>query len=150
MVTERGYLKISWGGRNSSHLASRSEAETLLRPQRAAHKATPLETDRGLSTEILSQSARRLRVLALIYAFTFFMAAFFPNLLIAAERRQMMAELAYWLPDIIAIALALVVALFTRNNRVSLSIVMNVGLAFLVVSNYGIAIGRIHQSGASQ
>jgi tRNA A-37 threonylcarbamoyl transferase component Bud32 len=123
-------------------MTSHSEAETLLRPQKAAHKATSLETDRGLSTEILSQSARRLRVLALIYAFTFFMAAFFPNLLFAAERRQMMAELAYWLPDMIAIAMALLVALFTRSDRVSLSIVMNVGLAFLVASNYGIAVAE--------
>jgi hypothetical protein len=33
-------------------------------------------------------------------------------------------------------------ALFTRSNRVSLSIVMNVGLAFLVASNYGIALAE--------
>jgi serine/threonine-protein kinase len=70
------------------------------------------------------------------------MAAFFPNLLFAADRRQMMAELAYWVPAMIAIAMALLVALFTRSNRVSLSIVMNVGLAFLVASNYGIALAE--------
>jgi serine/threonine-protein kinase len=95
-----------------------------------------------LSTEILSQSARRLRVLALIYAFTFFMAAFFPDVLFAEGRRQMLDQLGYWVPDIIAIAMALVVALFTRSNRVSLSTVMNVGLAFLVASNYGIALAE--------
>jgi eukaryotic-like serine/threonine-protein kinase len=126
---------------NLSRTTSHSEAE-LLRPQKAAHKETPLTTDRGLSTEILGQSARRLRVLALIYAFTFFMAGFFPNLLFTEGRRQMVADLAYWVPDIIAIAMALLVALFTRSNRVSLSTVMNVGLAFLVASNYGIAVAE--------
>src|SRR5262245_55341216 len=70
------------------------------------------------------------------------MAAFFPNLLFAEARRRMMDGLAYWIPDIIAIAMALLVALFTRSNRVSLSIVMNVGLAFLVASNYGIAVAE--------
>ena len=128
--------------RNSSRITPPSHDGTFLRPQKAAAKATPPETDRGLSTEILRQSARRLRVLALIYAFTFFMAAFFPNLLFAESRRRMMAELGYWVPDAIAIAMALLVALFTRSNRLSLSVVMNVGLAFLVASNYGIAVAE--------
>src|SRR5262245_37096386 len=122
-------------------MTSHSEAE-FLRPQKAAHKDTPITTDRGLSTEILSQSARRLRILALIYAFTFFMAAFFPNLLSAEDRRRMAADFGYWVPDIIAIVMALLLALFTRSNRMSLSMVTNVGLAFLVVSNYGIAIAE--------
>jgi eukaryotic-like serine/threonine-protein kinase len=131
-------LKVSLDRTSNSFRTTHQEAE-FLRPQKSAHKETPLPTDRGLSTEILSQSARRLRVLALIYAFTFFMAAFFPNLLFAEERRRMIAELGYWVPDMIAIVMALLVALFTRSNRVSLPVMMNLGLAFLVASNYGIA-----------
>src|SRR5262245_7133102 len=40
----------------------------------------------GLPPELLQQSVGRLRVLALLYAFIFFMAAFFPRLLFADTR----------------------------------------------------------------
>ena len=57
----------------------------LLLPH-AGRSATTSGTG-GLSPELLSESARRLRSLALLYAFTFFMAAFFPSLLFAAWSR---------------------------------------------------------------
>jgi hypothetical protein len=116
--------------------------ETLLVTQADARRTTPREATRGLSTEILSQSARRLRILALLYSFTFFMAAFFPNLLSADGRAQMMAEIAYWVPDVIAIVMALLVAAFTLSRRVPVKVILNLGLAFLVVSNYGIAVAE--------
>ena len=54
----------------------------------------------------------------------------------------MLADFAYWVPDVIAIAVALGVAALTLNTRASLSLVLNVGLAFLIVSNHGIAIAE--------
>jgi serine/threonine-protein kinase len=118
-----------------------ASGETLLRPhERAA--ATTDEATRGLSAEILSRSARRLRILALMYAFTFFMAAFFPNLLFTETRAAMVANFAYMVPDILAIVLALAVAAFTLYDGVPVSTIMNVGLVFLVLSNYGIAIAE--------
>ena len=110
--------------------------ETLLRPQVEVSHSTG-EGTRELSTEILSRSARRLRILALMYAFTFFMAAFFPSLIFADARVAMLASFEYWIPAVAAIAMALLVAAFTLNGRVPLPAVLNV--AFLVASNYGIA-----------
>jgi serine/threonine-protein kinase len=116
--------------------------ETLLLTQSDPRRTATRELTRGLSTEILSQSARRLRTLALLYAFTFFMAAFFPNLLSAAGRAQMVAEIGFWIPDIIAIGMALLVAAFTLSKSVPVRVILNLGLVFLVVSTYGIAIAE--------
>jgi uncharacterized protein (DUF486 family) len=88
-----------------------------------------------------------------MYAVTFFMAAFFPNLLFAETRAAMVANFACMVPDVLAIVLALVVAAFTLYQGVPLSTIMNVGLVFLVLSNYGIAIAeyivpeRLNRSG---
>jgi hypothetical protein len=67
-----------------------SPPETLLRAQDDLRLATGSST-RGLSPEILSRSARRVRILALMYAFTFFMAAFLPNLIFEDARANMLA-----------------------------------------------------------
>jgi hypothetical protein len=115
--------------------------ETLLLPKEERLASTSRRT-RGLSADLLSQSARRLRILALLYAFTFFMAGFFPALLFPEDRAQLFRVPANWVPGVISIAVALAVAAFTLNGRVPLSIVMNVGLAFEVVSSYGIAIAE--------
>jgi eukaryotic-like serine/threonine-protein kinase len=127
---------------NPTGLSSRvpSSSETLLRPQTRARPATG--QTRGLSTEIIGQSARRLRILALVYAFVFFMSAFMGNLFFAEARAEMLANPGYWLPDILSIAMALLVAALTLTKKVPLSLVMNFGLAFLVTSNYGIAISE--------
>jgi hypothetical protein len=122
-------------------MSSHASGEKLLRAHTPAGTSSP-DSTRGLSAEILSRSARRLRILALMYAFTFFMAAFFPNLLFAEARAQMMAQFAYMVHDIFAIVMALLVAAFTLYKGVPLATVMNVGLGFLVVSNFGIAIAE--------
>jgi eukaryotic-like serine/threonine-protein kinase len=115
--------------------------EKLLRPRDAAITATREDT-RGLSAEILSRSARRLRILALMYAFTFFMAGYFPNLLFAEPRAMMLSSALYWLPGVIAIAMALVVAALTVYANLPLTTLMNLGLVFLVLSNFGIAVAE--------
>ena len=122
-------------------MTSHASGDKLLRPQESSTVSTADGT-RGLSAEILSRSARRLRILALMYAFMFFMAAFFQSLIFADARAEMIANFAYFVPDVIAIVMALVVAAFTLYPNVSLTTVLNVGLAFLVVSNFGIAIAE--------
>jgi hypothetical protein len=103
--------------------------EKLLRPRDASATATREDT-RGLSAEILSRSARRLRTLALMYAFTFFMAGFFQDLLFADARAMMLSSPLYWLPGVLAIAMALVVAALTVYANLALTTLMNVGLVF--------------------
>ena len=121
-------------------MAFESGGETLLRPR----DATPTSTARtaGLSTEVLGQAARRLRGLALVYAVVFFLASFFARLVSDYDRARMIAHPEYWLPDAISIVLALVVAYFAHTTRATLSTVMTLGLLFLIVSNYGIAIAE--------
>lgn len=121
----------------ASHHSGDSILTTHLARQRVAPDAT-----RGLSTPIQIESLRRLRILALSYAFTFFMASFVPALLLAEARVMILDEWLFWLPDAIAIALGIAMAWLTRSHRLSPSAIMNVGLGFLVVSNYGIAIAE--------
>jgi serine/threonine-protein kinase len=106
--------------------------DTLLRPREGTH--TP-----GLPADLLSQSAERLRILALLYAFVFFMAGFFPALLFQQDRARLLSSVVLWGPGVIAIAVALLVAAVIRSPRVPLPAVMSVGLAFEVASSYGIA-----------
>ena len=54
---------------------------TMLQPRGGRQVSAPARTTGALAPEILSQSAYRLRILALLYAFTFFMAGIFPNLM---------------------------------------------------------------------
>jgi serine/threonine-protein kinase len=115
---------------------------TVLLPGGARQGLTAGRTTGPLAPELLTQSARRLRILALLYAFTFFMAAFLPSVLFASEREFMFGDPANWVPGVVSIAVALVVCGFTLTTRVRPEAVLNVGLAFQVVSCYGIAIAE--------
>src|SRR5262245_35537543 len=75
--------------------------------------------DTGLPLDLLSQSARRLRIVAVLYAFVFFMAAYFPALLFSEQRAHFFSSFVSWAPGVISIAIALVVAALTSNPRIS-------------------------------
>src|SRR5687767_13826741 len=115
---------------------------TVLLPRAGHHASTTGRGTGSLAPELLTQSARRLRILALLYAFTFFMAGIFPTLLFAEDRAFFLQDPANWAPPVLSIAVALVVWAFALSTRVRPSVVMNVGLAFEVVSCYGIAIAE--------
>jgi eukaryotic-like serine/threonine-protein kinase len=95
--------------------------------------------DSGLPRDVLAQSARRLRILSLLYAFVFFMAAYFPALLFPDVRGHMFSSFALWGPGTISIAVALFVAALTSNPRIPLPVVVVIGLGFEVASSFGIA-----------
>jgi serine/threonine-protein kinase len=109
---------------------------TLLLPQ--ASRQTAL----SLSPDLLSQSVRRLRVLVLLYAFTFFMAGFVPNLVAAADRAMFVGHPEHWAPGVFSIGTALLVWALTFSTRLSLKRLMMLGLCFEVVSSYGIALAE--------
>ena len=119
----------------------RGSSEKLLRRRDSVAIATDAGT-RGLSTDILSRSARRLRILALMYAFTFFMAGYFPNLIFADARAMFFSSFEFWVPGVVAIVMALLVAALTAYANLPFTTLMNVGLVFLVLSNFGIAIAE--------
>ena len=112
----------------------------IPRPGRSPHSS--VQPTGALAPELLKESARRLRVLALLYAFTFFMAGILPSLASPIDRAHFLQEPAHWAPGVASIALALVVAVFARSARVPLTTVFNVGLMFEIVSCYGIAIAE--------
>src|SRR5215204_1167389 len=107
---------------------------TLLRPQAGRRPSIFERGTASLAPDLLGQSVRRLRVLVLLYAFIFFMAAFFTSVLFAGDRAQLFQEPVNWVPGAVSIAVALVVWAFTLSRRVPLSTVMSVGLGFEVVS----------------
>ena len=115
---------------------------TLLQPRGAVHASTSGHRTTALAPEILSQSASRLRILALLYAFTFFMAGVFPNVVNPEWRAPYWGNPENWVPALISIAVGLVVAALAASPRLPLSTVMSVGLVFEVVSCYGIALAE--------
>ena len=91
----------------------------------------------GLPADLLGQSAERLRTIALMYAFIFFMAGVFPALLLPADRARFLSTPLQWLPSVVGIIVGILLALVIR--RVSLETAMRLGLGFEVVSSYAIA-----------
>ena len=110
---------------------------TVMPPDAGDQKAQGISS--GFPTDLLSRAAERLLILALLYAFVFFMAGIFPVLLFPDDRTRFFSSFAYWAPAVIGIAIGLFVALVIRSERVPMSSVMNLGLLFEVVSSYAIA-----------
>src|SRR5438128_12304842 len=113
------------------------EHVTLLHPDERDPTARGISS--GFPVDLLSQSAGRLRVLALLYAFVFFMAGIFPALLIPGERARFLGSFVQWGPSVIGIVVAVLVAVVIRSACFSLPTAMNIGLAFEIASSYAIA-----------
>jgi serine/threonine-protein kinase len=113
------------------------EQVTLLRPEAPAPAARGPTS--GLPTDLLSEAAGRLRVLALLYAFVFFMAGVFPALLFPADRARFLSTIVQWGPAALAIVSALGVAALLRSRRLSLDAAMRLSVVFEIASSYGIA-----------
>src|SRR5687767_7302901 len=113
------------------------EHVTVMSPE--AHGPQAPWVSSGLPIDLLRRSAERLRVVALLYAFVFFMGGIFPALLFPADRARFLGSFAQWGPGVIGIVIGLLVALVIRSERFPMSAVMNLGLIFEVVSSYAIA-----------
>jgi eukaryotic-like serine/threonine-protein kinase len=111
--------------------------DALLLPHRERPAPTSRSGSTGLPDDLLSQAAERLSTVAFVYAFVFFMAGFFPPLLF--DRAALFGSVLFWLPGVLAIGVALLVALIARSGRLEVASVLTLGLWFEVVSSYGIA-----------
>ena len=100
----------------------------------------------ALPPELLHQSVRRLRVLALLYSFIFFMAAFFPRLLFADTRAQLFSAPVNWVPSAVSIAVGAALAALTFVRELPPARLLNIGLMFEIVSCYGIALAEFLDS----
>jgi plasmid stabilization system protein ParE len=114
-----------------------NEHVTLMQPDRRAPTARGISS--GFPIDLLRQSAERLRVLALLYAFVFFMAGIFPALMLPEDRARFLNSFVQWGPGVIGIVAALLVAGVIRSARLPLPTVISIGLVFEIASSYAIA-----------
>jgi plasmid stabilization system protein ParE len=113
------------------------EHATLLHPDPRPTDARGISS--GFPADLLAQAATRLRILALLYAFVFFMAGIFPALLFPGDRARFLGSFVQWGPSVSGILVALLVAAVIRSARLPLPRAMNIGLAFEIASSYAIA-----------
>ena len=123
-------------------MASPSTGDTLFLPQKSRRTSSARDRTLELPSDLLGQSAARLRVLALLYASVYFLAGFFPALLFPNDRALLFSSFTMWGPGVIAISMALVVAAVAWSERVPLPVVMTIGLAFEIASSYAIAVAE--------
>lgn len=92
-----------------------------------------------LPPALMAQAARRLRVMAWLYAGVFFVAGILPVLLLPVERAIFLSHPARWLPSVLSVAAALVAAFLAARPALAPDVVVRLGLAFQVVGTVGIA-----------
>jgi serine/threonine-protein kinase len=117
--------------------------QTLVPKQRSTSFADRATS--GLPPDLLNRAAVRLQVLAWLYAFTFFMAAFFPHLIIPDGLNHLFERALNWMPGTISITVAVGVALAIRKAKLRPARVTAFALVFEVVSSYGIATAEFLQ-----
>jgi serine/threonine-protein kinase len=113
------------------------EPVTLIHP--APADTTPRGISSGLPADLLRESAARLRVLALLYAFVFLMAGVVPALVLPSERTRFLGSVHQWGPSVVGIAVGLLVAAVVRSPRLPVAAAMIIGPAFEIISSYAIA-----------
>src|SRR4029079_19183838 len=82
---------------------------------RPRHRTSAWRTT--LPADLLNQTSSRLQGLALLYAFTFLMAGIFPNLVFHDSRAMFFSTPMHWLPPVLSITVALLVAWILRTGR---------------------------------
>ncbi len=116
---------------DQSHLVTRMEGARPPRPRDTGPSS-------GLPADLLRDAARRLRVVALIFAAGFIIAEF-SVILFVPELRGQYDDFYGWGPGSISLMAAFVVMVVAGSRRLSLETIMNVGVAFEVFAAYGIA-----------
>jgi eukaryotic-like serine/threonine-protein kinase len=118
---------------------------TLLRPDEGHRARASGSGSQGLPRDLVRQAMPRLRVLALLYAAVFFLAAFFPALLSAADRAILFGALVHWLPGAISIVVAIVVAAVAGSPGLPSRAAAAIAVIFEIASSYGIAAAEFLQ-----
>jgi serine/threonine-protein kinase len=135
-VTGRGRLVVDPATGDADTEISPGAAPAARRMARGADRPTHAT---GLPPDLLAQSARRLRIVALLYAFVFFTSNPLTALLFADQRAVFLSSVLNWAPSTISIAAALGVAAVTWSRRIPAGTVLAMGLGFEVAGSYGIA-----------
>jgi serine/threonine-protein kinase len=125
--------------------ATRSATGVLRRANTAGSQG--LHAQATLPDDLVGRSARRLRSLALLYAFVFFMSTFFAAAytgFAAAYTGETVGETNFleWTVSAVSIAVALVVAGVTTRAGLTTRTLVALGLSFEIVGSFGIAMSQ--------
>ena len=124
-----------------AHLATEGHPQaTMIRAEPAGSQSGRRTSWWTLPPDLLSESVRRIRVLGWLYALAYFLAGFFPALLTANDRARTFASPSIWGPTVGAIASGIVIAILVSHPGLSDRLKLRIGLAFQVLSSFGIAI----------
>jgi len=93
----------------------------------------------GLPQDLQAQSAQRLRIVAILYAFVFFTSGPLTAAVFTEDRTAFLSSFIKWGPSAMSITAALLVAALTFHRRIAVGTVLGVGLLFEVVGSVGIA-----------
>ena len=118
---------------------------TLLHPDEAHRAWVSARTTPDLPPDLVRQATARLRVMALLYAVVFFLAAFFPSLVLEADSAAFFGDVINWLPGTVSIFIALVVAVIASRPGLSPRRAAAIAVIFEIASSYGIAAAELLQ-----
>lgn len=119
---------------------------TLLRLDEARPAGASGPGSQGLPRDLVQAARPRLRVMALLYAAIYFLAAIFPPLTSKVDRAVLFGAVVQWLPQVISISVALFVAAAVTNPRLSPRATAAIAIVFEITSSYGIAAAELLQS----
>lgn len=114
--------------------ATPSSVDTLIPPDRGPSTAAT-----GLPADVLTQSAQRLRIVAMLYAFVFFASDPLSAILFTSERALFFSTIMRWAPSTVSISVALLVAASSLTRALPAATVLTLGLFFEVAASFGIA-----------
>ncbi|MGE0812953.1 MAG: serine/threonine-protein kinase [Vicinamibacterales bacterium] len=120
---------------------TRGAGRTLTRPAPPA-QAVPGGRATSLPTDVVADAAGRVRVLAWIYAGTFFVVGPLLALLSPAQRGIYLETPLLGLPAVVSILGAVAIALGIHRAHLAPARVLTLGLVFDVIGAYGIAASR--------
>ncbi len=123
-----------------------SRMDTMLIREGDVNRTTRvgrLDSSWSLPPDMVEASIKRVGIIAVAYALTFFMAGVFPALIDPAARGLFFSELKHWLPPAVSIVAALLVA-FAMRADVGRVTKVRLGILFEILGSYGIAYAEYH------
>jgi tRNA A-37 threonylcarbamoyl transferase component Bud32 len=125
-------------------MAADSHDNNTLMPGQLGRAPTEASLGWTLPPDLLAEAVRRLRVVALVYAASYFIAGPLLSLLVPEARTIYLATPYHWVPGAASIGMAILVAGAASDPRLSARTKIAIGLAFEVLGSIGIAAAEYH------
>jgi serine/threonine-protein kinase len=119
--------------------ADSAHAHTTLLRSEGDGASAPRSSWWTLPADVLSESVRRIRAMAWLYAVAYFLAGLVPPLLSAEGRAYLFGTPGNWVPEVLSVLGGLAAGIVVSLPRFSDRVKLRLGLAFEVLSSFGIA-----------